>query len=163
MKKDIHHLSFIIYHSQKGFTLIEILVAATIIGILSTIGITGFQAVTRNGRDAVRKSDLEQIRSALEIYKSENNQYPASSACTSPFPDTTYINPFPADPRKPKFQYCYVRSATSTLTYTICAHLENGDPNTDYKANCSDSGDVENNCGTSPSSATNCNYKVTNP
>jgi len=135
--------------ARLGFSLIEILVAATLIGLLSTIGFTGFQAVTRSGRDALRKSDLEQIRSALEIYKSENGAYPAnSSTCQSDELTSDYINPYPDDP-KPPFSYCYVRGA-SALSYDLCAHLENGSTTDQF-------------CGAVDSCTSNCNYVVTNP
>lgn len=132
---------------QTGFTLIEILVSATIIGLLATIGIAGFQSVTRSGRDALRKTDLEQLRSALEIYKSEAGFYPTATTCVANL-SSDYINPYPSDPRAPTFRYCYIRD--STLTYRLCAHLENGSTTLDL---CGGT----NNCGV------NCNYQVTNP
>lgn len=136
--------------SRYGFTLVEILVTATIIGLLSTIGITGFQAITRSGRDGLRKSDLEQIRSALEIYKSENKKYPIPTvACTASL-SSEYINPYPQDPNKPTYNYCYLPAADPALTYAICAHLENGVGPTDY-------------CGGANKCGGNCNYQVTNP
>lgn len=136
---------------NNGFTLIEVLVAATIIGLLSTIGLGGFQAISRSGRDALRKTDLEQIRSALEIYKSEQGGYPAAVSCSatgSLVP--VYINTYPADTKAPVYVYCYNR--VTSLTYYLCAHLENGDA-TDYSTECG----AANKCGT------NCNYKVANP
>lgn len=126
----------------------EILVVVSIIGILSTIGISGFSAISRGGRDALRKSDLEQLRSALEIYKSDNGQYPgATIACIADL-TASYINPYPQDPRKPSYKYCYKQ--TGSLTYIVCAHLENGD--------------ASDNCGGTSNACTgNCNYQVANP
>lgn len=136
---------------NSGFTLIEVLVAATIVALLSTIGISSYQAVTRQGRDALRKSDMEQIRSALEIYKSEENLYPDnSSECTANL-SSGYINPYPQDPKSPSFRYCYAK--LTNLTYNLCAHLENGTA-VDY--DCDGAGG-SNDC------TSNCNYKVTNP
>lgn len=137
------------FSSSAGFTLVEVLVAATIVGLLSTIGMTGFQAVTRSGRDALRKTDLEQIRSALEIYKSENSVYPASSSCAPVGLTSGYINPYPADPKPAVSRYCYVAGASS-ITYQLCAHLENGSG--------SDTG-----CGGGNQCTVNCNYQVINP
>lgn len=138
--------------SNKGFTLVEILVTATIIGLLSTIGITGFQAITRSGRDALRKSDLEQIRSALEIYKSENQNYPQPIAlgCDADI-TSAYINPYPSDPSKGTHKYCYIPSADPALTYVICAYLENGSQ-------------TDNNCGGQANACNGvCNYSLSNP
>lgn len=142
--------------NEKGFTLVEILVSATIIGLLTTIGITGFQGITRSGRDALRKSDLEQMRSALEIYKSENGVYPTGpAACQLALP-TGYINNIPADPKNPAFRYCYSWTVSNPLIYSLCAHLENASYNgpTPY---CGDTLVTDTTC------TANCNYQVTNP
>lgn len=136
--------------NASGFTLVEILVTATIIGLLSTIGITGFQAITRSGRDGLRKSDLEQIRSALEIYKSEKKKYPTATTECSADLSSDYVNPYPQDPNKPTYKYCYLPAVDPALTYSICAHLENGDTTTD-------------NCGGTNKCVGNCNYQVINP
>jgi len=133
---------------NSGFTLIEILVTITIIALVSTIGVTGYQAVSRGGRDALRKTDLEQIRSALEIYKSENNSYPSVDNCIPAELSLDYINPYPQDPKTPAFQYCY--KSTSPLTYELCTHLENEDQNDNY-------------CGNESACGSGCNYAVVNP
>lgn len=141
---------------QAGFTLIEIMVAATIVALLSTMGISGYQAVTRSGRDALRKSDMEQIRSALEIYKSENNGYPTNTAPGSCFPNSltpNYLNNYPIDPKPTSYKYCYVY--VNNINYKLCAHLENGS-NTYSSSYCDDSVSDKKCTG-------NCNYQVTNP
>ncbi len=139
----------------EGFTLIEILVVATIIGLLTTVGATGFQSVTRGGRDALRKADLEQIRSAMEIYKSENNHYPTP---TGGFPDISsdYINPYPDDPKPSIYKYYY--NQTTSLDYELCAHLENGNDIDDFCGGI-------NNCDANPSDSltVKCNKRTVNP
>jgi general secretion pathway protein G len=142
---------------ECGFTLVEILVVATIIALLSTIGISGFQAITRNGRDALRKADLEQVRSALEIYKStdSSHNYPDASGCDPSGLVTDYLNKLPADPKYPTYKYCYTKD--SALTYHLCAHLENGDTTEEL---C-----TAGNCGSGEACGEhcNCNYRVNNP
>ncbi len=64
---------------KKGFSLLELLVSATIIAVLTTIGIVSYSSVNKRSRDVKRKSDIEQIRSALEMYRSDNGQYPNPS------------------------------------------------------------------------------------
>jgi len=68
-------------HKQQnhGFTLIELLVVISIIGVLSTIAMTSLNGARAKARDAVRLSDMEQIRNALEIYKSMYGHYPYNS------------------------------------------------------------------------------------
>lgn len=137
-----------LYKKTTGFTLIELLISISLIGVLATIGINGFQAISRGGRDALRKTELEKIRSAAEVYKSETNAYPAEVTGCQADLSAAYINPYPADPRSPAFVYCY--HLLTPLTYEVCAHLENGDSATDY-------------CGATYACGSNCNYIVTSP
>ncbi len=61
---------------KKGFTLIELLVVIAIIAILSVIGFTVFTNAQKGARDSKRRSDIDSIAKALEIYKSANGNYP---------------------------------------------------------------------------------------
>lgn len=63
---------------KKAFTLIELLVVIAIIGILSTIAVYGYVGAQRSARDTVRKTDLNSIRQALEMYYQDNSSYPNS-------------------------------------------------------------------------------------
>lgn len=60
----------------KGFTLIELLVVISIIGVLSSVAMTSLNAAKTKARDTKRLSDMEQIRLALELYKSDHGFYP---------------------------------------------------------------------------------------
>lgn len=155
MKKN--HLNKIIKksNSNSGFTFIEVLVAATIIGILTTIGVVSYQQATKKGRDGKRKSDLAQIQSALEIYRSDNNLYPLTGEFPtfgSTWTNTSgniYMQKVPQDPKSPTYTYNY--NSADGNTYNLCAYLES--------KSTSDSG-----CGAVLSCGDqNCNYGVTNP
>ena len=65
-----------LHGNRKGFTLIELLVVISIIGVLSTIAMTSLNAARAKARDARRLSNVEQIRLALEMYKSDHGIYP---------------------------------------------------------------------------------------
>ena len=63
---------------KKGFTLVELLIAMTIVVILSAMGLSIYSSIQKGGRDAKRKSDLAVIQSALEQYHADQFYYPAS-------------------------------------------------------------------------------------
>jgi len=95
---------------KNGFTFIEILVSVTIIAVLIAIGVASYASVNRRARDAKRKSDLEQIRSALEQYRADFGSYPdtGASGWFDSFPDgddwiddltPAYMDNLPADPK----------------------------------------------------------------
>ncbi len=139
----------------RGFTLIELLVVISIIGILIGLSIFGLQGARESSRDSKRKVDLEQIRSGIEIYKSDCGKYPlnlstslvgddSSNSCSSL---NTYISSTPTDPQSPSRDYLY---SSDGVSYELCAALEQGSGT----ATCGSS----SSCGSQT-----CNYKVVNP
>jgi len=127
----IHHSSFIIRKS-KGFTLVELLIVISIIGVLTTLLMANFIGVRQRARDAQRKSDLRQIQSALELYRSDQGVYPqlvpnCSNSIKSPDCSTsTYMQTVPGDAMGSSYynggKYYFLSNGT---TYTIGACLEN--------------------------------------
>lgn len=146
--------------NSKGFTLIELLVVISIIGILIGLSVFGLQGARKASRDAVRKADLEQLRSAVGMYRADCNIYPLSldlSTSTSLHGDgissssclagNVYISETPLDPISPNAGYIY---SSDGIIYSICASLEQGGAT----VTCGGS----SNCGGST-----CNYQVKNP
>lgn len=115
--------------NKKAFTLIELLVVATIMVLLTSAASVAYTQFGKQSRDAKRKADLEQVRAALEMYRSNENIYPASipnvgtglcdpGGCAS----GVYLQTIPTDPRSP-YTYYYTGASGD---YTIAAHLESG-------------------------------------
>ena len=114
---------------RQGFTLIEMLVVLTIIGVLIGVGSISYAAVQRNVRDTKRKADIKYIQSSLEQYSSIcGTAYPTPDAghlrqpifCTSP---TVVIAPtVPVDPVSIA-TYSYSNDVVNN-TYSVCATLE---------------------------------------
>jgi prepilin-type N-terminal cleavage/methylation domain-containing protein len=65
---------------RKGFTLIELLVVIAIIGLLSTLSVVSLNSARGKARDAARKSDINAIATAMELYNVEIGSYPATGA-----------------------------------------------------------------------------------
>ena len=126
---------------HRGFTLIELLVVMVIIGLLAGLILPNFISARERARDAQRKSDLEQIQKALELYKMDQSPpaYPAGgdpfqpASCGSIWQSaggTAYMPKFPCDPKTaPGNNWRYVltipRVAGDNLTYKLVACLEN--------------------------------------
>lgn len=61
---------------RSGFTLIEVLVTATIIGLLSTIGFVSYKSVSGQGRYDRAVNDMNNILTAAQLYYQANGNYP---------------------------------------------------------------------------------------
>lgn len=109
--------------SKKGFTLIELLAVIAIIGILAALSVVGIGNALKRARDAQRKRDLQNVKSALEYYYQDNNGFPtASSFAALQSPLSPYIKNFPADPTNTS-TYVYTYSGT-TSDFLLQAELE---------------------------------------
>lgn len=112
---------------RKGFTLIELLVVIAIIGILASLIMANLVGIRQRARDAQRKSDLRQIQSSVELYRSDAGSYPTTAqypACSQSLTSgtTTYMTSIPCDPLTAS-AYSYTSDGS---TYTLIACLENG-------------------------------------
>src|SRR3990167_3114383 len=96
---------------RKVFTLIELLIVLSIIGILAALGFSSYLNSVKSGRDARRKSDLKAIQNALELYYQDNEEYPGSllfgsSFCHPVDCDTAkYMETVPKDPSGSDYTY----------------------------------------------------------
>lgn len=59
--------------ARSGFTLVEILIVVIILGILAAIVIPQFTDASTQARLSSLKSDLQTIRSQIELYKVQHN------------------------------------------------------------------------------------------
>lgn len=68
---------------NQGFTLVELMVAISIIGILSSIVYANFGEARKASRDDVRKTSIKELQLAIEFYKAQNDRYPAAGCGVS--------------------------------------------------------------------------------
>lgn len=115
---------------QTGFTLLELLVVISIIGILMALGVVAYSTAQKRGRDAQRRGDLKAISSALEQYYAATGGYPVSNSCSgiATAMGTDYL-PGGA-PTDPKQNYSYTCNSSSS-SYYLCADVESDDGNND--------------------------------
>jgi type IV pilus assembly protein PilA len=66
--------------SQKGFTLIELMIVVAIIGILAAIAIPQFASYRKKAQDSAAKSALKNLATAQENYYATENTYTMTRA-----------------------------------------------------------------------------------
>jgi general secretion pathway protein G len=63
---------------EKGFTLIELIIVITLIGILVGLGLPQFKNATKRAREATLKENLYTIRKLINQYLVDKGKYPQS-------------------------------------------------------------------------------------
>lgn len=110
---------------QSGFTLFELLVSISIIGLLIALATVSFSAAQSGARDSRRRGDLTSLRNAFEQYYSANNAYPDGVGTLSSELAPYLPGGLPQDPDpNPATEYTFESTPTS---YCGCVLLEKED------------------------------------
>lgn len=110
-------------YGQRGFTLVELLVVIAIIGILSTLLLLQLGTARGKARDAKRIADINNLRSAAELYFDDNAGYPGDFYTTQSLLVPNYISQIPRDPLDNSV-YGYKTNGTPVTQYHLWAELE---------------------------------------
>jgi general secretion pathway protein G len=81
--------------NNKGFTLIELMIVITIVGILASIAVPMYKTATIRAREAVLKEDLYNFRQVIDQYYVDKGEYPES---LSVLIESGYLRCLPVDP-----------------------------------------------------------------
>ena len=108
---------------QSGFTLIELMIAVAIVGILASIAYPSYQDSVMKSRRADAKGALLGLANAMERHFTETNSYLDAAGTTATPADTgaprIYATQSPVDGGTPYYNLT-INAATST-TFTLNA------------------------------------------
>lgn len=109
---------------KRGFSLFELLIVISIIGILTAIVSAAYSGAQKKTRDTRRVEDMKLVQTAAEQYYSQTSYvYPTSA--TGPWVSgtgDTVLVITPSDPKSGGTLYHYTLAATD---YCVCAAVEN--------------------------------------
>ena len=80
---------------QRGFTLIEMIIVFTLIGILVGLGLPQYKSATQRAREATLKENLYIMRQLIRQYYGDKGKFPIS---LQTLVDEEYLYKIPIDP-----------------------------------------------------------------
>jgi len=82
-------------HGTSGFTLLELMIVVSIIGILATIAAPTYQKSVVKAREAVLRQDLFTLRDVIDQHRADQGKYPPS---LQDLVGAGYLRTVPKDP-----------------------------------------------------------------
>lgn len=80
---------------ERGFTLIELIIVVTIIGILATIAVPAMRTAPIRAKEAALKENLFTLRSCIDQFHGDRTRYPSS---LEELVSMGYVRKLPVDP-----------------------------------------------------------------
>lgn len=118
-----------------GFTLIEIIIAVTIVGVVFGVVISSAAAIQKSGRNAQRQSDLRALQSAFQQYYADQHFFPQNPVNLTSVTDINsnlgnpispppanpnlYLKTIPKEPQKNSLPYIYKAYKDRSLDETV--------------------------------------------
>ncbi len=106
--------------TQRGFTLLEVMVVVVILGILAALVVPKIISRPDEARIMAAKQDIASLMQALKLYRLDNQRYPTTEQglqaliikpTTPPIPPNWkpggYVERLPKDPWGNPYQYLY--------------------------------------------------------
>src|SRR4051795_9069860 len=81
--------------NQSGFTLIELIVVVTIIGILAAVAVSNVRYAQQKARESALRHDLFEMRKSIDDYYADKQKYPESLQTLQ---QDHYLRAVPKDP-----------------------------------------------------------------
>ena len=78
-----------------GFTLLELMIVVSIIGILATLAVPSYQSSVVKAKEAALRQDLSTLRDVLDQHKADQGKYPPSLTALM---SAGYLRGIPKDP-----------------------------------------------------------------
>lgn len=82
-------------YAWNGFTLIELMIVVSIVGILATLAAPSYQSSVIKAKEAALRQDLFTMRDILDQHRADQGKYPTSVQALA---SVGYLRKIPTDP-----------------------------------------------------------------
>jgi general secretion pathway protein G len=107
-----------IFRSEKGFTLVELMIVIIILAVLTGIAVPSYMALRNRARESATESEMKNIATALELFQADNEKYPLDTNYPAGLTAAPgYMDTVPANDSWGT-AYAYVSADGSTYTLT---------------------------------------------
>jgi general secretion pathway protein G len=89
-------------HAERGFSLLELMIAMFILVILLSVALPTYQRSVQHAKETVLKENLWQMRKAIDQYASDKGKYPQS---LNDLVEGKYLREMPVDPMLEKAEW----------------------------------------------------------
>jgi prepilin-type N-terminal cleavage/methylation domain-containing protein len=115
----------VILRSQKGFTLVELMIVVIIIGILTAVGVPLYLGYVRDAKAASAEATIGVILNAEKLYYTRNETF--TNVSTAEFDGLPEANPLRIDVRDATQYWIFEVTGATTDTFTVTAQGKSGD------------------------------------
>ena len=81
--------------SSQGFTIIELMIVVTIVGILATLAVPSYHAAIIKAKEGALRQDLFSLRDVIDQHRADKGKYPES---IQSLVSAGYLRRVPTDP-----------------------------------------------------------------
>jgi prepilin-type N-terminal cleavage/methylation domain-containing protein len=129
-----------IHKDQRGFTLIEVLVVMTILGILAAIVSISLLGVTASARSKAKDAERQTVQAAFDAMLSDQQVDKAHLKIACPTTNGVPSNPPHTDMTKFPNTTAYAAEGSGDVTQLATHYLR--EKKTTYDYQCTDTGDI---------------------
>jgi len=113
-----------IFRSQKGFTLVELMIVVIIIGILTAVGVPLYLGYVRDAKAASAEATIGVILNAEKLYYTRNETF--TNVSTAEFDGLPEDNPLRIDVRDATQYWTFEVTGATNDTFTVTANGRSG-------------------------------------